>query len=62
MLRIPNCLDNHLTDGGYVVSLMHQPFFNPPPKNLQVLISVRGWLNLRAKAQLEGLGKLKKIQ
>jgi hypothetical protein len=27
MLRILHCLDNRLTDGGKVVSPMHQPYF-----------------------------------
>jgi hypothetical protein len=29
MLRIPHCLDNQLTDGGEVVSPMHQQDFTP---------------------------------
>jgi hypothetical protein len=29
MLRIPQCLDNRLTDGGKVVGLTHQPHFTP---------------------------------
>jgi hypothetical protein len=28
MLKIPHCLDNRLTDGGKVVSPMHQPRSN----------------------------------
>jgi hypothetical protein len=29
ILRIPQCLDNRLTDGGKFVSLTHQPHFTP---------------------------------
>jgi hypothetical protein len=39
--RIPHFLDNRLTDGGEVVSLMHRPPFIPPGRFL-VLISDRG--------------------
>jgi hypothetical protein len=40
MVRMTHCLDNRLTDGYEVVSLMHRPRFTP--RNLLVLISVRG--------------------
>jgi hypothetical protein len=45
MLRTLHCLDNRLTDGGEVVSLMHRPRSAPQKKFCilsLVLISVRG--------------------
>jgi hypothetical protein len=56
MLRIPHCLDNRLTDGGKAVSLTHRPIFNPG--RLLVLVSLRGRIDPRAIARLEGLGQL----
>jgi hypothetical protein len=48
--------DNHLIDGGEVVSLMCRPPFTPG--RFLVLISVRGGVDPRATVLLEGLGKL----
>jgi hypothetical protein len=61
MLRIPHCLDSRLTDGGEVVSHTHRPHITLEEDRL-LFISFRGWGNPRAIVQLEGLGKLKKIQ
>jgi hypothetical protein len=52
-------LDNQLTDGGEVVSLKRRLRFTPPERFL-VLISIKGWVNPRAIAQLEELNQLKK--
>jgi hypothetical protein len=60
MLRIPQCLDNRITDGSEVVSLVHQPCSTPPIYFL-VLISVRGWSRPQGIVQLEESGKLKKF-
>jgi hypothetical protein len=61
MLRILHCIDNQLTDGGKVVSLMLRPC-STPQKHFLVLISVRDRVNPRTTVWVEGLGKLKKIQ
>jgi hypothetical protein len=58
MLRIPHFLDNWLTEGGEVVSLTCQLRFITQ-KDILVLISVRGSVNLRAIVRLGGLGKWK---
>jgi hypothetical protein len=50
----PTFLDSRFTDGGEVVSLTRRPFFT-----LQGLISVSGWVYLRAIVRLEELGELK---
>jgi hypothetical protein len=55
MLRIPHCLDSHLTDGGKV-TLVALP---PPQKDGLILISLRG-VYPRSTVRLEEIGKLKK--
>jgi hypothetical protein len=63
MLRITQCLDIRLTDGGGVVSLTHLQGFTP--RNiiflLLVLISVKRLSKPQGLVLLEGLGKLKKF-
>jgi hypothetical protein len=59
MSRIPYFLDNRLTDGGEVVSLMARKVALYPQKYFLVLISVRGCVNHRTVVRLEGLDKLK---
>jgi hypothetical protein len=44
VVRIPNCLDNRITEGGEVVGLAHRPG-SIPQKYLLVPISVRGGIN-----------------
>jgi hypothetical protein len=51
--RLPHFLDSRLTDCGKVVSFTRQPLFIPQGRFL-VLISVRGWVDPRAIARLEG--------
>jgi hypothetical protein len=58
MSRLPHFLDNQLTDGGEVVSLMHWPPFTPLRRFL-VIISVRGRVNPWATVCLKELGELK---
>jgi hypothetical protein len=50
--RLSHFLDNRLTDGGEVVSPL-------PPGRFLVLIYVRGRVDPRVIARLEGLGQLK---
>jgi hypothetical protein len=45
MLRIPDCLDSRLTDGGEVVSLTYWP--RSTPSKIPDRISVRGRFNPR---------------
>jgi hypothetical protein len=52
MSRLSHLLDNQITDGSEVVSLMHWPRFLE-------LISVRGLVNPKNTVQLEGLSQLK---
>jgi hypothetical protein len=52
MLRIPHCPENRLRHGGYIVRLMHRLSFTPREKNLMVLISLRGGVNIRAMVWL----------
>jgi hypothetical protein len=54
---IPNFLDNPLTDGDDFVNLTRRLHFKTQ-KNILILISVRGSLNLNAIVWLEGLDKL----
>jgi hypothetical protein len=56
--RLPHFLENRLKDCGEVVSLTRRGSPLPPGRFL-VLISVRGWVDLRAIVRLEGLGQLK---
>jgi hypothetical protein len=56
-LRLPHYLDNRLSDGGEVASLMRRPPL--PPRSILVLIYVRGLVDPRAIVRLEGLGLLK---
>jgi hypothetical protein len=50
VFRVPQCLDNRLTDGDKVVSPTHWPHFTPQKHFFMfpVLISVSGWVNPRA--------------
>jgi hypothetical protein len=62
---IRHSLDNRLTDDGEVVSLKRRRATLYPFRPLQqgkflVLISVRGGVDPRAMARLQGLGKFKK--
>jgi hypothetical protein len=50
-------LQNRLTDGGDIVSLMRRRLL--PPGRFPVLISVRGWVDPKSIVWLEGLVKLK---
>jgi hypothetical protein len=58
MSNLPHFLNNRLTDGGEVVSLMRRRPL--PPGRFLALIYVRSRVNSRATERLEGLGKLKK--
>jgi hypothetical protein len=58
-LRLPHFLDNRLTGGSEVVSLMCPPASLYPQGRFLVIVSVRDWVDPRAIVQLEGLGKLK---
>jgi len=56
--RVPGVWGSHISwqlahESGNVVSPMHQ--LPSPPRKFQVLISVRGWVNLRSIVRLEGL-------
>jgi hypothetical protein len=55
--RLPHLLENRVTDGGEVISIMRQPPFTPG--RFLGLISVRGWVDRRVIVRLEGLGQLK---
>jgi hypothetical protein len=48
-------LDNRLTDGGEVISLMRRPPLTPPERFL-MLISVKVLVDLRTIVRLKGLG------
>jgi hypothetical protein len=52
MLRVPYFLDNRLTDGGEVMSLMRWPPFTP--RRFLVFISIRSLVDHTAIVQLEG--------
>jgi hypothetical protein len=54
-------LDNWLTDGGEVVSLMTLRPSPHPPRRFLILISVRDLDDPRAVIWLEGLGQLKSL-
>jgi hypothetical protein len=58
--RFPRFLDSRLRYGSDIVSLTLQPSFTPQ-KHFLVLISVKGWVNLKAMVRLEELGKLMKF-
>jgi hypothetical protein len=64
MLRIPNCLDNRLTDGDMVVSLTHRQRCTPQ-KRYYFYVSGTHFCYKLSKPQglvrPEGLGKFKKI-
>jgi hypothetical protein len=51
--RLPQFLDNRLTDGGKVVSLKRRPPL--PPGRFLILISVRGCVDPRATVRLKVL-------
>jgi hypothetical protein len=60
MSKVPHFPDNQIEDGGEVDSLTRRPRYTHQ-KYFLLLISVRGCVNPRAIARLEGLGKLKKF-
>jgi hypothetical protein len=60
--RVVRCLDNQLTDGGKVVSPMHQPRFTPQKHYYFSAPGTRFCYRLsklQGLARLEGLGKVK---
>jgi hypothetical protein len=63
MLRISQCIDSQLTDGGKVVSPTHRPHFSPKKHYFSVSGIHFCWRlsGPQGLVRLEGLGKLKKI-
>jgi hypothetical protein len=60
MSRLPHFLDNRLTDGGEVVSLMRRTLFTPQ-KDSRYSFLLEAESTPRAIVRLEGLGQLKKF-
>jgi hypothetical protein len=54
--RFSHSLDNHVRDGGEVVSLTRRQRVTPSPplEKILVLVSVKGWVEPRAVVRLEG--------
>jgi hypothetical protein len=61
MLRIPNCLDNRITDGGKVVSFTHRPRSTPQKHNFSASGTHFSQMvcKLRGLVRQEGIDKFK---